>query len=581
MTVRQVNDDERANLVAVLILAGTVVALYLPGLRGGFVWLDHREIVEGALIVDSPRDIPGLFLHGRDFAGYHRPVYALIHSLDRGLWGLNPFGFHLSSLALHVMNALGVFVLARKLGAAWCSVGARFALAALWALHPTNNPTVGLIHAKADLLVTTLMLCALAATAAALDRGGWRAAVCYGAAIIAFVVALYTKELAFVLPPAVAAGAPWKVMGPPMRRKLGRALGMATTLCALVLVHRTFAGGAAGYASPVGLGERVLTFATVWVQSIHDLLLPANPTLADTTTVWSALPLTTRMQCTVAFLFLVLAGASTWRYLPSARPFLALHVGFTLPAAQIVPLLHFRAERFLYLPTLGLVGLGVVLARAASEYWCHPRRFALGSGVACIVLTIVEVQLGRQRLSTFTDDITLFTHELARTPDYREGAAALARALDREGRYNEATTFHERAARVDPRRISYAAEGGLVVNHAQNLLARRRFSEALSLIEARGHLATDGRAREELDYNRAIALARTGRPAEAFPLFERYVDAHPADADAHFLLGRTALAMGRSAQARVALEAYLRLAPRAPDRDIVRGWLARSGELGE
>ena len=127
--------QHRTELVAALVLAGAIVGLYLPALSHGFVWLDHREIVEGALIVDDLRAIPDLLVHGRDFAGYHRPIYALMHSLDRALWGLEPFGFHLSSLVLHVMNALGVFVLARKLRDGW-SVGPRLALAALWALHP-------------------------------------------------------------------------------------------------------------------------------------------------------------------------------------------------------------------------------------------------------------------------------------------------------------------------------------------------------------------------------------------------------------------------------------------------------------
>jgi len=111
--------QHRTGLVAALVLAGAIVGLYLPALSHEFVWLDHPKIVEGALIVDDLRAIPDLLVHGRDFAGYHRPIYALMHSLDRALWGLEPFGFHLSSLVLHVMNALGVFVLARKLGDCW------------------------------------------------------------------------------------------------------------------------------------------------------------------------------------------------------------------------------------------------------------------------------------------------------------------------------------------------------------------------------------------------------------------------------------------------------------------------------
>jgi hypothetical protein len=77
------------------------------------VWLDHEEIVEGMLIVRSWSEVPSLFLDDRNFAGYHRPFYDLLHSLDRAMWGLDPFGFHLSSLVLHGANVALVLALLR------------------------------------------------------------------------------------------------------------------------------------------------------------------------------------------------------------------------------------------------------------------------------------------------------------------------------------------------------------------------------------------------------------------------------------------------------------------------------------
>ena len=563
-----------AEPAAALLLVAAVLALYLPALRGGFVWLDHREIVEGALIVQRLRDVPGLFVNDGNFAGYHRPIYDLLHSLDRALWGLDPFGFHLSSLVLHVVNALGVFVLARRLGDAWRSTGPRFALAALWALHPVHNPVAGLIHAKADLFVTTMLLATLAALAAALRRERLRAAPLYAAAALAFAIALYTKELAVALPLALVAGLPWARLQERTRRRLAVAIGGGFALCALVLVQRGLVGGASGYSSPIALPERLLTFATVWIDYIRGMVLPFDPALADTTTVWSALEVGVRARYAIALVLLVLLGASTWRRLPDARPFLALHVAFLLPVAQVVPLLHFRAERFMYLPALGLVGTAVVLVRAGVRRRPRNIAFALASSALCAVLIVGWMRLGRARIATFEDDVTLFTRELGRKPDSREGAAALARALDRAGRFDEATPFQERAARIDPRRLSYAAEGTLAVNHAHNLLARGRFDEALAVIEQRGALALLPREREELAYNRAIALSRVGRPNEALEIFEDYVSAHPLDASAHFLLGRSAAAAGEPARARAAWRRYLELAPEAPDAEQVRAWLA-------
>jgi len=46
------------------------------------------------------------------------------------------------------------------------------------------------------------------------------------------------------------------------------------------------------------------------------------------------------------------------------------------------------------------------------------------------------------------------------------------------------------------------------------------------------------------------------------------------------LLGQAAIATGRPARARRAWETYLRLAPDAADRDVVRAWLARLDAMG-
>jgi len=73
-----------------------VAATYPPGLTSGFVWLDEKEILQHGLIVDRLEEIPGRFVNDRNYAGYHRPVYNLLHSLDAAIWGFRPLGFRLT-----------------------------------------------------------------------------------------------------------------------------------------------------------------------------------------------------------------------------------------------------------------------------------------------------------------------------------------------------------------------------------------------------------------------------------------------------------------------------------------------------
>ncbi len=47
-----------------------------------------------------------------DNGGFLRPVSRLFHLADYRLWGLNPFGFHLTNVVLHLANSLMVAALA-------------------------------------------------------------------------------------------------------------------------------------------------------------------------------------------------------------------------------------------------------------------------------------------------------------------------------------------------------------------------------------------------------------------------------------------------------------------------------------
>ncbi|MFN0060637.1 MAG: hypothetical protein ACKVX7_19455 [Planctomycetota bacterium] len=142
---------------AALTLVVMIAIPYASGLTNGFVWIDDDEIVQGRLLAKSWADVPALFVEDRNFSGYHRPIYNLIHSLDFAIWKLDPWGYHFSSLVLHLVNAILVFMLLRQCNSTYAVA---FASALLWALHPINTAAVGLIHAKADLFVTTSLLAA-------------------------------------------------------------------------------------------------------------------------------------------------------------------------------------------------------------------------------------------------------------------------------------------------------------------------------------------------------------------------------------------------------------------------------------
>jgi hypothetical protein len=79
----------------------TLVA-FLPVLQNGFVWDDARNFL------NNP-DYRGLGL------GHWIPVTWLTLGLDHVLWGMDPPGYHQTSLLFHTATAVAFYALARRL----------------------------------------------------------------------------------------------------------------------------------------------------------------------------------------------------------------------------------------------------------------------------------------------------------------------------------------------------------------------------------------------------------------------------------------------------------------------------------
>ncbi len=108
-----------------LLLA--LLAIYLPGLGHGFIKDDFVWIASSE--VTSADNLVALFTHAPDF---YRPVVALSFTLNRWLFGIDPFGYGLTNFALLLCAAAALARLAVALGMSW---GGALGAAALWSLN--------------------------------------------------------------------------------------------------------------------------------------------------------------------------------------------------------------------------------------------------------------------------------------------------------------------------------------------------------------------------------------------------------------------------------------------------------------
>src|SRR3990172_4998171 len=183
-----------------VLLVVTVVA-HSGALNGGFHYDDSHAIVENPAI-RSWQPLYYLtsskaFSSGGE-GGHYRPVTVATFALNYAVGRLDPVGYLVVNLGLHVAVSWMVFVTGRRLlgGSAWAGLAA-----VVYALHPVNAEAVNYVVARSSLLAA---LGALVAFWAVMrwrerDRLGWLVV-----ALGAFAAALLSKESALALIPPLA-----------------------------------------------------------------------------------------------------------------------------------------------------------------------------------------------------------------------------------------------------------------------------------------------------------------------------------------------------------------------------------------
>lgn len=183
---------DRKNIALIVLV---VLFAYLNCLGNGFVWDDIFTVVNNDFI-KGPKLIKEVFtkpLYYFASAGYqyYRPFQSLTNMFDYTLWGLNPFGFHLTNLLLHILAVILIYFLINIL---FGEKEASLFAALLFAVHPVNRSVVDHITSRANIL---LLIFTASSLALFLKSRGRRD---YLLSLACFILALLSKETAIIFP---------------------------------------------------------------------------------------------------------------------------------------------------------------------------------------------------------------------------------------------------------------------------------------------------------------------------------------------------------------------------------------------
>ncbi len=209
MKVLQLSGKSQTRVLIVLI-ASVVFACYMPTLNNGFIWDDDVNFTENFNYRGlSFSHLNWMFTTFHD-ANYH-PLAWLTLGFDFVLWGMNPAGYHLTNLVLHVLNAVLFFfliieflrltsivttdidMLGIKVSAI---VGALF-----FAIHPLRVETVSWVSTRGDLLCGIFYLLTIIAYVrmndkeATIDRRKW-----FLLSMLFFIFSLLSRAWGITLP---------------------------------------------------------------------------------------------------------------------------------------------------------------------------------------------------------------------------------------------------------------------------------------------------------------------------------------------------------------------------------------------
>ncbi|MBA4377718.1 MAG: hypothetical protein C0395_03550 [Gemmatimonas sp.] len=484
--------------------------------------------------------------------GYHRPVVLLSLRLDDLLGGGAAFAFHLTNVLLHVAASVLTLLLLR----AWLrGAAAALAGALVFAVHPAHVESVAFVSGRTDLWVAALGL------AAALAWTRWRRGERRAgpAAVLLFLLSLFAKESAYLLPAALLAIAallpdepaaegrrrdprPW------WRRQVGW-LGVAAATMAVAAALRVgvaglgFGEGAATAGSRLGadLATRLSHLPALVAWYLRLLLVPW-----PLNAYWSAQHLTPGVLTWAAAVAAVGVAALARR---RGAAGLAWTFVFLLPVLGFAPLQGAPfAERFLYLPSFGwCLCVGALFAKAANT----GRRRAATAAAAVVVAVLSLATLAR--VPVWRDDATLFSDMARRSPDEYVVQHDLGAALHRAGDLTGSLSAYRRAVALAPTHEPSLRALGVAEGAAGNLEASYGLLERATAADPR---------RPEAHCNFAVIAAHLGRSELAETHFRRAVELRPDYALAVAGLCETLAARGDAEGARRQLATLQRLDPR-------------------
>jgi len=549
--------------VLAVALGLLTLAVYWPVTGNDFVNYDDDVYVQSNAQVQK-----GLTLENVAWAFTHtvscnwHPVTMLSHMLDCQVYGLNPWGHHLTSLLLHAADAVLLFLLLRRLtGAIWLGAW----VAAMFALHPLHVESVAWVAERKDVLsaffgLLTLLFYVRYVRAPAPATGSREISFLrsrdYWFACLGLALGLMSKPMLVTWPFVMLLLDYWplgrlqtcRIRSLVLEKVPFFILTAAASLVTLIVQKQE---GATQTLSSLSPGVRVANATLSYGWYLLKMVWPADLSIYYP---YPKLMVVSRLLVTV----IILAGISAFCWSQRRRhPFLLMgwlwFVGTLVPVIGLVQVgSQAMADRYMYLPSVGVL---ILVAWGARELARRSAGWANFLSFVAVITVLLCIGPTRQAIALWKNSETLFRHAIKVTADNSIAQNNLASALNQQGRTNEAISGFREALRISP---GYAAPH----MNLGNLLAAQGFTnEGLAELQKAVQAdPADFQARYSLGYQ----LLKFGQTDAAISQFKAAIDFRTNDPGSFKLLDSLLLKNGQTNAALSQLQDAVKLLPSNP-----------------
>ncbi len=522
--------EKRAFVLSLLLVVFTL-ALYNQVSHFPFINYDDDRYV-----YENPHVQAGLTwstitwaVKSTEEANWH-PLTWMSHALDCELFGLNAGGHHFSSVLLHAVNVVLLFLL---LWRATRRLIPSFFVAALFALHPINVESVVWIAERKNVLSTMFFLLTLAAYGWYALRPGWQR---YLAVVALFAAALASKPMVVTLPFVLLLLDYWP---------LGRIRGCShssdaltvkpasaaililekvpllalAAVSSIITMHAQRVAGAV-VTSQFTLGVRlqnaiysyaVYLWKTVWPAG----LAPLYPHPGYSLGIW-------KVGLAAMLLLVISALAVKQRHRGYVLVGWLWFLGTLVPVIGVLQVGNqAMADRYAYIP---LIGIFVIFSWAVAEL-AESKKWNWLAVPAIAALAIFSFATYRQ-INYWRSGLDLWAHTTQVTQHNYVAEDKLGVALVQDGRVEEAYPYFVRAVQDEPEyppaRLNL---GAYLYQHGQREEAMRQYQIA-------AELAVDSRVRATACANLGTAYYDLGDDARAESHLKEALRLNPSQANA-------------------------------------------------